>query len=43
MQVDQGSRASLGYPKILHAGTETWIAWGTRKPIVQSVTALLKK
>lgn len=42
-QVDQGVRASLGYPKILHAGTETWITWGTRKPTSKVVTALLKK
>jgi hypothetical protein len=27
-QVAQGSRSSIGYPRLLHAGSETWIAWG---------------
>jgi len=27
-QVAQGSRSSIGYPRLLHAGIETWIAWG---------------
>ena len=27
-QVAQGSRSSIGYPRLLHAGNETWIAWG---------------
>jgi len=27
-QVAQGTRSSIGYPRLLHAGTETWIAWG---------------
>jgi len=27
-QVAQGSRSSLGYPRLLRAGNETWIAWG---------------
>ncbi|MBI2681795.1 MAG: hypothetical protein HYX26_01000 [Acidobacteriales bacterium] len=27
-QVGQGSRRSIGYPRLLHAGSETWIAWG---------------
>ena len=27
-QVAQGSRASIGYPRLLHSGIETWIAWG---------------
>jgi hypothetical protein len=43
LSVDQGSRQSLGYPKIVHAGKETLIAWGTRKPSAKIVTALLKK
>jgi hypothetical protein len=43
LNVDQGSRQSLGYPKILHSGTETLIVWGTRKPSAKIVTALLKK
>lgn len=28
-QVAAGSRKSLGYPKIVRAGNETWIAWNT--------------
>jgi hypothetical protein len=28
LQVAEGSRQSLGYPQLLQAGTETWIAWG---------------
>ncbi len=27
-QVAQGSRPSIGYPRLLHGGGETWIAWG---------------
>ena len=27
-QVATGSRQDLGYPRLLHAGNETWIAWG---------------
>ena len=27
-QVAQGSRSSIGYPRLLRAGSETWIAWG---------------
>jgi hypothetical protein len=27
-QVAQGSRSSIGYPRLLHAGSDTWIAWG---------------
>ena len=23
-----GSRRSLGYPRLLQAGSETWVAWG---------------
>ena len=38
-QVTQGSRSALGYPKILHAGGETWVAWaGSAAPAkVQTV------
>ena len=28
MEVAKGSKQSLGYPKLLRTGTETWIAWG---------------
>jgi len=27
-QVAQGPRLSIGYPRLLHAGSEAWIAWG---------------
>jgi hypothetical protein len=39
-KVSEGSRQSLGYPKLLHAGNETWITWGDPKIGVK--TALLK-
>src|SRR5579871_4650655 len=28
LQVAQGSRSNIGYPRLLQAGGETWIAWG---------------
>jgi hypothetical protein len=28
LQVAQGERESLGYPRMVRAGAETWIAWG---------------
>lgn len=40
LKVAEGSRASLGYPKLVHAGTETWIAWGDAKTGIK--TAQLK-
>lgn len=27
-KIAQGDRQKLGYPKLVHAGAETWIAWG---------------
>jgi hypothetical protein len=42
-QVDQGSRQSIGYPKIQRAGSETWVTWGTRKTTTKVATALLKQ
>jgi hypothetical protein len=27
-KVAQGSRSSLGYPRLMHGGGDTWIAWG---------------
>jgi len=42
VKVAEGSRQSLGYPKILRTGNETWIAWGTGKPAAKVQTALLK-
>lgn len=29
MQIAEGSKTSLGYPKLLRTGGETWIAWGS--------------
>jgi len=40
VKIAEGSRSSLGYPKLLNAGTETWIAWGDSKSAVK--TARLK-
>jgi hypothetical protein len=41
LQVAQGGRSAVGYPRVLNVGSETWIAWGDPKsPKVQ--TALLK-
>lgn len=40
LQVAEGSRASLGYPRLLRAGMETLIAWGDPKTGVK--TAVLK-
>jgi hypothetical protein len=31
LKVAEGLRQSLGYPKLIHAGNETWIAWGDSK------------
>jgi hypothetical protein len=28
LKIAHGSKQSLGYPKLLHTGSETWIAWG---------------
>jgi hypothetical protein len=39
-QVAEGSRTSLGYPKLVRAGNETWLAWGDAKTGVK--TAQLK-
>lgn len=27
-EVAQGTRSSIGYPRLVHAGADTWIAWG---------------
>jgi hypothetical protein len=40
LKVAEGPKTSLGYPKILRAGNETWIAWGDAKSGVK--TAQLK-
>jgi hypothetical protein len=41
-QIAEGSRQSLGYPQLLHAGNETWIAWGD-SPKAKLQTARLVK
>jgi hypothetical protein len=28
VRVAEGGKAAIGYPRLLHAGRETWIAWG---------------
>ena len=40
IKIAEGPRTSLGYPKLLRAGNETWIAWGDSKTGVK--TAQLK-
>jgi len=31
IEVAQGTRQALGYPRLLHAGNETWITWNTKE------------
>jgi hypothetical protein len=31
LQIAQGSKQSLGYPRLLRSGSDTWIAWGDTK------------
>jgi hypothetical protein len=40
LKIAEGPRTSLGYPKIVHAGSDTWIAWGDAKSGIK--TAQLK-
>ena len=40
LKVAEGPRTSLGYPKLLRAGSDTWIAWGDAKSGIK--TAQLK-
>jgi hypothetical protein len=40
LKIAEGPRSSLGYPKMVRAGSETWIAWGDAKTGVK--TAQLK-
>ena len=42
VQLAQGGRMALGYPRVVSAGTETWIAWGDPKAS-RVDTALLKR
>ena len=40
LKIAEGSRPSLGYPRLVRSGAETWIAWGDAKTGVK--TAQLK-
>jgi hypothetical protein len=40
LQIAEGGRMSLGYPRLIHAGAETWISWGDAKSGIK--TAQLK-
>jgi len=40
LKIAEGPRTSLGYPKIVRAGSDTWIAWGDKNSGVK--TAQLK-
>jgi hypothetical protein len=40
VKIAEASRTSLGYPKLVHAGSDTWIAWGDAKTGIK--TAQLK-
>jgi hypothetical protein len=41
-QVAQGSRSSIGYPRLLRAGKETWIAWGNSATTKVQTARLMK-
>ncbi len=41
-QVAQGSRQSIGYPRLLHVGSETWIAWGNSATTKVQTARLMK-
>jgi hypothetical protein len=43
IQVAQGSRKSLGYPRILQTGNETWVAWASSATAAKVQTARLVK
>ncbi|MBV8842962.1 MAG: exo-alpha-sialidase [Bryobacterales bacterium] len=36
LKIAEGPRQSLGYPKLIHAGNDTWIAWGDAKTGVKT-------
>ena len=42
VQVASGGRQGLGYPRVVHSGMGTFIAWGTSKPEAKLATARLK-
>lgn len=41
-EVAQGSRSTIGYPRLLHASSETWIAWGNSGPGKKQTARLTK-
>jgi hypothetical protein len=43
IQVAEGSRRSLGYPRILQSGNDTWIAWTSSATAAKVQTARLVK
>jgi len=43
IQVAQGSRRNLGYPRILQTGNDTWIAWTSSATAAKVQTARLTK
>jgi hypothetical protein len=42
VQVAEGGRMALGYPRVINVGSETWIAWGDPKDS-KIQTAVLKR
>ena len=42
VKVAEGGRATIGYPRLLHAGRETWIAWGNSGTAKIQTARLLK-
>ena len=42
IQIAQGSTQSLGYPRLLHAGNENWIAWGNSATTKVQTARLMK-
>jgi hypothetical protein len=41
VKVAEGGKAAIGYPQLLHAGRETWIAWGNSgTPKIQTARLL---
>lgn len=42
VQIAEGSTASLGYPRLLQAGSETWVSWGNATDGRVKVARLIK-
>ncbi len=43
LEVAKGGKMALGYPKLFHHGSETFIAWGNSKHIETASLARLTK